>query len=109
MLAALDRLDSELDGNEYLVGDRFTVADLTAAALFYPLVPPPEGPGSRRPPESFESFREPLRDRPGYRYVEEMFRRHRKPRGRSRLSIYQPSVPGSPLIGPWISAVIQPP
>jgi len=37
---------SEFDaaGGEYLVGDRFSVADLTAAALFYPLVNPPEGP-----------------------------------------------------------------
>ena len=44
VLAALDRLEAELDGNEYLVGDRFSVADLTAAALFYPLAFPPEGP-----------------------------------------------------------------
>jgi glutathione S-transferase len=78
VLAALDRLDAELDGNEYLVGERFTVADLTAAALFYPLVTPPEGPTIPATTEAFESFREPLRDRPGYRHVAEMFRRHRK-------------------------------
>ena len=40
--AAMDRLESELDGREYLVGDGFTVADLTAAALFFPLVRPDE-------------------------------------------------------------------
>jgi glutathione S-transferase len=79
VLAALDRLDSELDESEYLVGDSFTVADLTAAALFYPLVTPPEGPRIPATSEAFETFREPLRERPGYRYVEEMFRRHRKP------------------------------
>jgi glutathione S-transferase len=82
VLAALDRLDAELDASEsdYLVGDAFSVADLTAASLFYPLVGPDEGPmpGSSMP-DSFESFREPLRERPGYLWVEEMFRRHRRP------------------------------
>lgn len=43
-LGALDRLESEPGQKQYLVGERFTVADLTAAALFYPLVMPPEGP-----------------------------------------------------------------
>jgi glutathione S-transferase len=82
VLAALDRLDAELEasGGDYLVGDSFTIADLTAAALFYPLATPPEGP--RLPesaPEGFEAFRAPLKERAGYRWVEEMFRRHRKP------------------------------
>jgi glutathione S-transferase len=76
VLAALDRLEAELDGNEYLVGDRFSVADLTAAALFYPLAFPPEGPTAPAP-AGFESFRAPLADRVGYRWVEEMFRKHR--------------------------------
>src|SRR2546423_629963 len=44
ILVALDHLESELGSNEYLVGECFSVADLTAAALFYPLVLPPEGP-----------------------------------------------------------------
>ena len=79
VLAALERLEAELDGNEYLVGDRYSVADLTAAALFYPLVLPPEGPLLPDPPEGFESFRAPLAERAGYRWVEEMFRRHRQP------------------------------
>ena len=38
----MDRLEAELDGREYLVGDTFTVADLTAAALFFPIVRPDE-------------------------------------------------------------------
>jgi glutathione S-transferase len=79
VLAALDRLEAELEGGEYLVGDRFSVADLTAAALFYPLVFPPEGPNLPDPPEGYERFRAPLADRAGYRWVEEMFRRHRRP------------------------------
>jgi glutathione S-transferase len=78
VVAALDRLEAELDGNEYLVGDAFSVADLTAASLFYPLVLPAEGPQAlAAPPPAFEEFRAPLADRPGYRWVAEMFHRHR--------------------------------
>jgi glutathione S-transferase len=80
ILAALDRLEAELAGNEYLVGDRFTVADLTAAALFYPVVLPPEGPvDARLMPESLLGFRASLEDRPGLCWIEDMFRRHRRP------------------------------
>lgn len=86
VLAALDRLDAELAASEgdYLVGDSFSVADLTAASLFYPLVGPAEGPipPEQEMPTGFERLREETRDRPGFRWVEEMFRRHRKP-GRS--------------------------
>jgi glutathione S-transferase len=78
VLAALDRVEAELDGDDYLVGGRFSVADLTAAALFYPLVLPPEAPHHiRRHPAGFEAFRAPLKDRPAYRWIAEMFRRHR--------------------------------
>jgi glutathione S-transferase len=77
VLAALDRLEEQLGDDEYLVGEDFTVADLTAASLFYPMVQPPEGPELPPPPKAIERFREPLKDRPGYRWVEEMFRRHR--------------------------------
>jgi glutathione S-transferase len=78
-VAALDRLEAELDGREYLVGDRFSVADLTAAALFFPLVWPPEFPyeGPTRIPAEWEAFVAPLADRTGFLWVEEMFRRHR--------------------------------
>jgi len=81
VLAALDRLEAELGDGDYLVGDVFTVADLTAASLFYPLVTPEEGPlpADEESAAGFERFRAPLEERRGYRWVEEMFRRHRKP------------------------------
>jgi glutathione S-transferase len=80
IVAALDRLEAELGSGEYLVGDSFSVADLTAAALFYPLVLPDQGPlpATEEPPAGMEEFRAPLRERPGYQWVEEMFRRHRQ-------------------------------
>jgi glutathione S-transferase len=40
--ATLDRIERERQGRAYLVGDMFTVADLTAAALLAPVLQPPE-------------------------------------------------------------------
>jgi glutathione S-transferase len=81
IVAAIDRLEAELGEHDYLVGDRFTVADLTAAALLYPIVRPSEGPlVTERMPEPFERFRDTLRGRPGYRWVEHIFHRHRHTR-----------------------------
>ncbi|HWM62585.1 MAG TPA: glutathione S-transferase family protein [Solirubrobacterales bacterium] len=83
ILAALDRLERDLESEpgDYLVGESFTVADLSAASLFYPLVTPEEGPLPSDQPTAagFERFRAPLVERRGYRWVAEMFSRHRKP------------------------------
>ena len=40
--AGLDRIVGELGSSGYLAGSRFTVADLTAAALLFPLARPAE-------------------------------------------------------------------
>lgn len=85
VLAALDRLEAELDSGDYLVGDRFTVADLTAAALFYPLVLPDEGPLPNEPsPAGLERFRTPLKERRGFKWVQEIFHRHRDKPARAK-------------------------
>ena len=78
IVAGFDRVEAELGSGEYLVGDRFGVADLTAAALLYPIVLPPEAPKLPPPPEPLARFRDSLSDRPGFEWVQEMFRRHRR-------------------------------
>jgi glutathione S-transferase len=82
IVAAFDKLEAELEEGkgEFLVGENLTVADVTAASLFYPVVVPLEGPLDPtlpRPP-AFDRFREELSARPGYRWVEETFRKHRR-------------------------------
>lgn len=79
VVAAMDRLEAELGDGEYLVGGRFTVADLTAAALFYPMVRPPESTVTLPPlTDELERFRATLESRRGFRWVRETYRRHRR-------------------------------
>lgn len=73
-----DRIEDELGDGEYLVGDAFTVADLTAAALYYPTVLPAEGPPLPDPPPAYADFREGLAGRPAFRWVERIWREHRR-------------------------------
>jgi glutathione S-transferase len=79
LVAGLDRLEEELEfgGGEFLVGNRFTVADLTAAALFYPLVLPAKGPWHPVRTAAFDEFQATVRARPGFHWVEDTFRRLR--------------------------------
>jgi len=80
-VVAMDRLEAELEPSGHLVGDSFTVADLTAASLFYPLVRPPQFPypSVSRVPEAAHEFIASLAARPGARWVTEMYDRHREP------------------------------
>jgi glutathione S-transferase len=77
--AALDRLERELPTSGYLVGDRFSVADLTAAALLSPIVMPPEFPYAfpSRLPDSVARYRDALEARPAFAWAREIYRRHR--------------------------------
>src|SRR4051794_21094055 len=60
LVEGLDRLEAELGSGSgsgsFLVGEEFSVADLTAAALFYPLVLPAEGPWNPVRTAAFEEF-----------------------------------------------------
>lgn len=81
IVAALDRIEAALATGDgvHLVGEAFSVADLAGAALFYPVVMPSGGPlpADLQQPPAFERFRAELRDRPGYRWVEDTYRRYR--------------------------------
>jgi len=82
-VAAMDRLEQEISPSGFLVGESFTVADLTAAALFYPVVLPPEYPYPLTPehdlPDSGREFFDALAERPGGRWIAATYHRHRYP------------------------------
>jgi glutathione S-transferase len=79
VLAAMDRIEAELQPSGYLVGDRFSVADLAAAALFTPLIAPPYRPYMPATfPAELQPLREELTARPGGRWIHEMYERHRR-------------------------------
>ncbi len=76
--AALDGVQQEVGPSGYLVGDDFTVADLTAASLLAPIVRPPQfaGRAERFTPEAQE-LADALATHPTFEWVTEMFARHR--------------------------------
>jgi glutathione S-transferase len=75
LVDALDRIEHERDGGEHLVGDRFSVADLTAASLLYPLAWPAELQFDLPRPDS--PFAESVRDHPAVAWIGETWHRHR--------------------------------
>lgn len=78
ILAAADRIERELQPSGYLVGDRFSVADLAGAALFTPLLAPPERPFAPPvAPVALVALRQELEGRAAGRWVFDMYARHR--------------------------------
>jgi glutathione S-transferase len=78
VLDALDRLERERGRRDYLVGDTFSVADLTAASFLGPLVQPPElqyPPGPA--PAARADFERAVLGHPAAAWTTEMYRRHR--------------------------------
>jgi glutathione S-transferase len=79
--AAFDKLEAEIGPSGYLVGESFTVADLAAASILSVVVVPPEFPYIKVPPDERTAqsrrFRDSLKDRPGFKWVEDVYARHR--------------------------------
>lgn len=82
MMRALDAIDARLAEGDYLVADRFTRADLTAAALLSLLTWPPEHdfkfPPPEMLPERLRAFLDAIRGRPVFEWSLRMYARHRR-------------------------------
>lgn len=78
-IAAMDRIAREVQPSGYLVGDRFSAADLTAAALLSPLLMPSEAPYKWpvRLPADFARAREELCEHPAFKWAQAIYTRHR--------------------------------
>ena len=77
--AALDRIEQERQGRLYLVGEAFTVADLTAAAMLSPLLQPPEiqYPARVELPPYLQHYRTTLLRHPAAQWAAKIYRLHR--------------------------------
>ncbi len=77
-LAVLDRITNELQPSGYLVGDAFSVADLTAASLLAPALAAPEFSYEQLPmPAEAEEWRASLAKHPSFQWALGVYRRHR--------------------------------
>ena len=79
VVAALDRIEHQRQGRAYLVGDVFSVADLTAASLLGPLLQPPElqYPLQLELPPYLKDYRAMLLRHPAAQWVADIYRLHR--------------------------------
>jgi glutathione S-transferase len=76
LTAALDRIMAERQPSGYLLGESFTVADLAAAALLYPLAMPPQVQYRYPQLPDWGAMRDHA-SHPAVDWVREMYRRHR--------------------------------
>ncbi len=76
----LDFIEEQLNGSKYLVADRFTAADLSAASLLAPLSLPDEHPvySKLAIPEKFFEEIASIREHPTLRWVHQIYRQHRR-------------------------------
>lgn len=79
--AALEKLNNAVKKRDYLVGKRFSRADLTAASLLAPLVTPKQHPFSWPPttrmPQDLQDFRAEFEKAPFFTWVQKMYATHR--------------------------------
>jgi len=76
---ALDEVAAATEATGYLIGDTFSIADLTVASLLMPLANV-DHPDTRRLepiPASMQTFLEQWRSHPGIEWVHEIYARHR--------------------------------
>lgn len=76
---ALDRIEQVRQGKPYLIGDAFTLGDLTAAALLSPVLQPPEiqYPHGLQMPVYVQEFRASLTQHPAAQWAAGIYRQHR--------------------------------
>lgn len=76
---ALDRIEQEREGRAYLVGDAFTVADLTAVSMLSPLLQPPgiQYPHGIELPPYLADYRATVLRHPAAQWAFELYRTHR--------------------------------
>ena len=77
IVTALDRIAEELRPSGYLAGDGFSVADLTAASLLYPLAWPPEFQYELPQPRPQAPTLDAVADHPGLEWIRGIWREHR--------------------------------
>ncbi len=83
--AGMDRLDKLCESMPFLIGDRFSRADLTMAAILAPLNFPKEHPYPNPVPlpDEFQRFRQEHSQRPALRRVAAIYREFRHAQGSS--------------------------
>ena len=76
---AIHRLEAEIGPSGYLVGDHFSVADLTAASLLYPLAQPSEYPFTfpQAASKAIGTVLARFDGTPAQEWVRKMYHRHR--------------------------------
>jgi len=83
-MRTFDEVEGRLaaNGGEYLVGDAFSAADLTGAALLGPFLGAPGSPwedgGPTQAPPQVQAFKDELRERPLGQWALRMWARHRR-------------------------------
>jgi len=79
---ALESLNRQVSKNKFLVGNQFTRADLSAAALLAPLCRPPQHdfswPSVESMPRELADFRKEMEGAPSYKWVLEIYKKFRR-------------------------------
>lgn len=80
LTGALEKLDGMVRKSSFLVGEKLSRADITAASLLAPLCWPPNHsfPWPREVPEPLAAFRREWEPHPSFQWVLKIYREHRK-------------------------------